>query len=79
MLPNGFVQGKFKINKKEIMEEKITAEDMIKSLGLKKKPKFSLYVVRCFKIKARSIKKSIWSYVFQLAKEADKVKNFITR
>lgn len=36
-------------------------------------------VVRCFKIKAQAIKKSIWTYVFLLAKEADKVKNFITR
>jgi hypothetical protein len=43
------------------------------------KEQFSLYVVRCFKIKARSIKKAIWTYVFRLAKEADKVKNFITR
>ena len=29
------------------MEKKITAEDMIKSLGLEKKPKFSLNGVRC--------------------------------
>lgn len=42
-----------------------------------KEPLF-LYVVRCFKIKARSIKKAIWTYVFRLVKEADKVKNFIT-
>ena len=34
-----------KINKTEIMKDKITAEDMIKSLGLEKKPKLNLYVV----------------------------------
>lgn len=61
------------------MKKEIDAEYMIKSLGLEKKPKFSLYVVRCFKIKARSIKKVIWTYIFRLAEEADKIKNFITR
>ena len=30
------------INKTEIMEDKITAEDMIKRLGLEKKPKLTL-------------------------------------
>ena len=29
------------------MEDKITAEDMIKRLGLEQKPKFSLHVVMC--------------------------------
>jgi len=61
------------------MNEEITSEDMIKRLGLNKKPKLNLYIVRCFKIRAQAFKKGIWTYVFRLAKEADKIKNFITR
>lgn len=46
---------------------------------IKLKKPLILHVVRCFKIKAQAIKKIIWTYIFLLAKEADKVKNFITR
>lgn len=44
-----------------------------------KRQQLHIRIVRCFKIKALSIKKAIWTYVFLLAKEADKIKNFITR
>jgi hypothetical protein len=48
--------------------------------NLRTKLSYAFYtLLGVLKLKHEALKKAIWTYVFRLAKEADKIKNFITR